>query len=459
METAQRLSDNGRYAELLKLMAELPKEQLTEKLLYLQAIAFIGTSRMEEARLLLHRLIAEDTQYPYVYLALAAVYEKLGEKEKAVYFYKIAARYRPTYREAQRRIESIGILDEIGEQTARVISIRPYKSDITFNDVVGLEKVKKRLFTKVVLPLKRADLYKEYNVEMGTGILLYGAPGNGKTYLARAIAGETNAYMMEVRQDQVLGEFFGVTEKNLLRIFDQARNNAPCIIFFDEFEVLAGKRSNYGGSDEHGGTSGLKMAVNSLLQQMDGMKKNPEGIFIIGATNRPWDIDPAVKRGGRMENSFYIPTPAYAERLQAFRYNLQGRKVSKAIDYNRLARATINYSQADIKKICRDAFDAPIAEKHLNGTDRPMAMGDLLSAIRESPNTVEQWYMNARKELIGSFDFEQVDSKWHRKWKSAKLEPQEMNEYKELIKDVIANTRTGTAVMNQARRLWSSYLF
>lgn len=456
-QAQEEVANQERWERALRDFDAIPKEQLTEEQIRRKAVALIGLKRYTEAREDLIALAKKGTGDPYVYYYLGLVYEKQKNPGAAIYFYRQSAKYEATAAVSKKKLYELSMEQEVDEASARVIQIKPFKSEISFKDVAGLEKIKERLFQKVILPLKRPDLLKKYGRRMNNGILLYGSPGGGKTYIAKAIAGEADAYMLVPGINQILGEFFGTSEKNLRVIFDQARNYAPCIIFFDEFDAIAGKRSSYGGSDEHGGTSSMKQIVNSLLTEMDGMAGKSEGIYIVATTNRPWDIDPGVKRSGRIGEMLYFKPPSLPERVEAFKYHLKNKRIQN-INYQKLARATDGYSQSDIATICENATDIPILHEYKTNQEGSTTMAHLLLTIAKTPNTIDSWYLQARKELIGTYDTEIVDKKTIKKWKSAKLESQEQNEYREMIKDIKARTSPTAMALHKAKRMLSVYL-
>ena len=407
-EMIEELIEKEQYKEALDAIKLIPEADIDDPTIFNGAICKISLEDIDGAIKDLMVMVRNGSAFPYTDYVLGQLYEKKGDNAKAQFYYKHGMRHKETFEDAKKAYDYLYQQREIDEESAKIIELKPFKSTTTFKDVIGLDAIKRKLYVKVILPLRKPELYTEYGRDLSSGIILDGPSGSGKTLLARAIAGESDSYMIVVKIHQVEGEFVGVTEKNVHQLFEQARVNAPCIIFIDEFEVLGGKRSAYSGSDEHGGTSVLKQAVNALLEEMDGIEKNPEGIMLITATNRPWDIDPALKRPGRLENSIYVPAPTYIERFASFKFRLAARKVSKDINMARLARATDGFTQADIRKICNDAAEIPILEKFEKGIDKPIRMADLLKTIRNAKPSLNAWYMQARKELIGRYDTQMV---------------------------------------------------
>lgn len=859
--------DKGDYNGALNAYNALEKPTDEDK--FFTAVCYSGLKDYDKSIALLTEMRRQQSEYPYIDFALASLYEKKKDYDKSAYFYKQAMKHKETYDDARDAYGFVSQQKELDDDSDKLMELKPFKSSTTFADVVGLEDVKKKLFAKMIYPLQHPEAVKEYGKDFNSGILLYGSAGNGKTMLARAIAGETKGYMIVAQIRKLEGQYVGITEKNIGTLFQQARMNAPCIIFIDEFDVLGGKRSGYGGSDEHGGclignerillgdgtikkikdfgdthlqkinvpvyqgfvgthrnacdasvfhhyknkeiieittesgksikgtpnhpllvgvnkypndsnwhnirerwndewkpleniqigdkvkvihqykctqktyiktnfkevqsrrpnhkvslnrmelpkyvtpelgaflgynigdgwitkyqigaifaddekdlipqyetiikktfkaqprttlrlpnpnyihtcngkiirskqsvtniilnsidlvknlsflntkevpqlifssndevvseflkwlftadgsvnlshdkrngktrpritltsvniellrdvqmlllrwgiqakiiesikykrgdlrinrgrdvilfkekigfackkkivklegyvkyidnydrhfknkiyekvvsvkhldrqdvydievpqshrfiangmvshnTSTLKQAVNALLEEMDGIEKNPEGIMLICATNRPWDIDPALLREGRLGTSIYLRPPNYKERIASFKYNLSKKhRVSKHINYGRLARATDGYSQADIKAIANEAAELAMMHKFSSGKDVEISMGKLLLAIRNYTSSSANWFFDAKKELIGSYQTQIIDKKKHQTWKSAKLEPEEMVRYKELIKDINRNAKSkGQMRMKELMRKFALYIF
>lgn len=278
------------------------------------------------------------------------------------------------------------------------------------------------------------------------------------TYLVNAIAGETNSNVIIARINEIVDMYAGNTEKNMHAIFEQARKNTPVIIFFDELDALGVKR---GGGDEGGGGGGqnyMRMAVNQFLQELDGVEANPEGIFVIGATNQPWDIDPALKRSKRFGESIYVPPPNYASRKSAFRYNTRKMPIGR-ISFGRLARATMGFSQADISEICDKAALIPAAEEDRTGKRRKIRMSDFLRMIKTHGGTLDEWYAMVRKDIISKREVTTVDGKKQETVKEGKLSPEEKQRYKRMVKDVKRNSNAFWIFVKKFMRAFALNVF
>ncbi|XP_037481093.1 cell division cycle protein 48 homolog [Triticum dicoccoides] len=221
---------------------------------------------------------------------------------------------------------------------------------VSWEDVGGLEDVKRELQETVQYPVEHPEMFEFFGMEPSRGVLFYGPPGCGKTLLAKAIARECKANCISVKGPELLTMWFGESESNVRDLFDKARQSAPCVLFFDELDSIAVKRGNSVG--DAGGTS--DRVLNQLLTEMDGINAK-KTVFVIGATNRPDIIDPALLRPGRLDQLIYIPLPDEASRLQIFKSCLRRSPLSRRVNLPDLARSTAGFSGADITEICQRA--------------------------------------------------------------------------------------------------------
>jgi len=267
------------------------------------------------------------------------------------------------------------------------------KPDITFKEVADLAKAKEEINKSVVYPIKNPALAKKFGKEIGGGILLYGPPGCGKTYVAKAAAGECSASFFNVKITDIISGAPGESEKKLHAIFERASRNTPAIVFFDEIDALAGRRESSAGSD--------RRLVNQFLSEMDGFK-SIKGIMIIGSTNSPWDVDPALRRAGRFTEQIFLPAPDHATRIDIFKIHTKSRPVSSDVDFDGLAAITEGYSSADIKAVCDHALEIPWEEAYHCGVERSASMDDFVRTIKERKSSLPAWYMLAEKEVLNS---------------------------------------------------------
>lgn len=237
--------------------------------------------------------------------------------------------------------------------------------DVHWDDVGGLEDVKRELHETVQYPVEHADKYIKFGMSPSKGVLFYGPPGCGKTLLAKAIANECGANFISIKGPELLTQWFGESEANVRELFDKARAASPCILMFDEMDSIAKTRGSGGaGSSEAG-----DRVINQILTEIDGVgaRKN---VFVIGATNRPDILDPAVIRPGRLDQLIYIPLPDLKSRTAIFQAALRKAPVDPEIDVEVLARSTHGFSGADISEICTTASKLAIREAILSAEER-----------------------------------------------------------------------------------------
>uniref|UniRef100_A0A0K8T6W1 AAA+ ATPase domain-containing protein n=1 Tax=Lygus hesperus TaxID=30085 RepID=A0A0K8T6W1_LYGHE len=237
--------------------------------------------------------------------------------------------------------------------------------NVTWEDIGGLTTVKTELQELVQYPVEHPEKYLKFGMQPSRGVLFYGPPGCGKTLLAKAIANECQANFICIKGPELLTMWFGESEANVRDIFDKARAAAPCVMFFDELDSIAKSR---GASVSDAGGAADRV-INQILTEMDGInvKKN---VFIIGATNRPDIIDPAILRPGRLDQLIYIPLPDEKSREMIFQAKLSKSPIAPDVDIKYLARVTQGYSGADLTEICQRACKIAIrqsieAEQHM----------------------------------------------------------------------------------------------
>jgi len=229
--------------------------------------------------------------------------------------------------------------------------------NVTWEDIGGLEGVKQELKETLQYPMEHPELFKKFNMQPSKGVLFYGPPGCGKTLLAKAIANECQANFISIKGPELLTMWFGESEANVREIFDKARAAAPCILFFDELDSIARAR----GSSSGDGGGAADRVINQILTEMDGVGQK-KSVFIIGATNRPDIIDPAIMRPGRLDQLIYIPLPDHKSRYSVLKSVLRKSPISKDVDLNFMAEKTHGYSGADLTEICQRACKNAIRE-------------------------------------------------------------------------------------------------
>jgi transitional endoplasmic reticulum ATPase len=224
-----------------------------------------------------------------------------------------------------------------------------FKKDnrVTYEDIGGLEKQIQRIREMIEMPLKYPEVFRRLGIEAPKGLLLFGPPGTGKTLIARAVANETDAYFTHINGPEIINKFYGESEARLREIFDTASNNAPSIIFLDEIDAISPKRESVNGDVE-------KRVVAQLLALMDGLKDRGQ-VIVIGATNIPNAIDPALRRPGRFDREIEIGIPDQKGRLQILQVYTRDMPLDDSVDLERLAELTHGYVGADLQSLCREA--------------------------------------------------------------------------------------------------------
>jgi len=236
--------------------------------------------------------------------------------------------------------------------------------NVSWADVGGLENVKQELKEMVQYPVEHPEMFTKFGMNPSRGVLFYGPPGCGKTLLAKAIANECQANFVSIKGPELLTMWFGESEANVRDIFDKARAAAPCVLFFDELDSLARARGSSSGDSGAG-----DRVANQLLTEMDGMGGKKD-VFIIGATNRPDIIDPAIMRPGRLDQLIYIPLPDFGSRLSIFKAVLRKTPVAPDVNFDVMASMTNGFSGADITEICQRACKLAIRESIMRDMQR-----------------------------------------------------------------------------------------
>jgi len=247
-------------------------------------------------------------------------------------------------------------------------------SDVTWDKIGGLKEVKKIIEQNVIKAIQKPEVFKQMGIKPARGILLYGPPGTGKTLIAKAIANECGANFIAVKGPELRSKWFGESEEKIRFIFETARRHAPCIIFLDEVDSLMPAR----GKDISGITDSI---VNQFLSEMDGVEE-AEGIFVIGATNRPELIDEALLRPGRFNYQIYVPLPDEEARKEIFKIHLKKKAIAEDVKIEELVKKTKGFSGAEIAEICRLAGLKALEEVNFNKFN-PIRASHIFSAIEE----------------------------------------------------------------------------
>lgn len=338
-------------------------------------------------------------------LLLTKAYVKENSIAKAIESYKSVLKLDPKYRDAEldkvlrssapSKPKSTYDDDEDGlygfddeEDDDEDLYEFMEKPNINFSDVGGMDEIKRQIDLKIIKPLKHQDLYSAYGKKVGGGILLYGPPGCGKTFIAKATAGEIDSNFLSIGLNDILDMWIGNSERALHDVFEFARRNTPCVIFIDEIDALGANRSDLKGSAG-------RNVINQFLSELDGVSSNNEGILVVGATNAPWHLDPAFRRPGRFDRIIFVPPPDAEAREHIFNLKLKS-KPTEDIDIKTLGKKTDEFSGADIEAVIDIAVEAKLEDAFMDGVPKPLVTKDLLNALKKHNATTKEWFKSAK---------------------------------------------------------------
>ncbi|MFO0902849.1 MAG: AAA family ATPase [Pirellulales bacterium] len=370
------------------------------------AEVFSQQGKSGQALVILEDLVRRDGCPPSARVAYARLLWRGGDVPNAVAQYKLAIEHDPTAAD-EELAGQLGIGAEAAESEVVDGRVRwgeesdagKYSSPlerpaVRFRDVGGMDALKEEIGLKIIYPLKHAEMYRAYGKPIGGGILMYGPPGCGKTFLARATAGEIEANFISIGINDVLDMWIGNSERNLHEVFEQARANTPCVLFFDEVDALGGRRS-----DMHGGAG--RNIINQFLSEMDGVKSSNDGVLVLAATNAPWHVDSAFRRPGRFDRVLFVPPPDAAGRASIL-HLLCSNKPTHSIDYDQVARKTDGFSGADLKAVVDLAVESKLRDAMKTGVPKPLETKDLLAAAKSLNPTTREWFSTARNYALYS---------------------------------------------------------
>lgn len=276
--------------------------------------------------------------------------------------------------------------------TEEALPIAIERPKINFTQVGGMEGVKEEINIKIIQPLLHPDLYRAYGKSAGGGILMYGPPGCGKTHLARATAGEVRAKFLSVGIHDILDMYFGNSEQKLHQLFEMARRNRPCVLFFDEVDALGASRRDMR-------TSTGRHLINQFLAELDGANTSNDGILILAATNAPWHLDAAFRRPGRFDRILFVPPPDAPARSEILRILLRD-KPTQDLEYSKLGEKMQEMSGADLKAVIDTAVEAKLREAMKSGRPMPITTKDLQQAAKNVKPTTKEWFLTARNYAL-----------------------------------------------------------
>jgi transitional endoplasmic reticulum ATPase len=393
----------------------------------LAQVAFLQ-GRLSEAAVRAEQLIAEKPDYAPGYLLLARILVTEGEMPRARSLYDKALAMSPSLSDPglEKALQNIkpGGDETGGRKRAGVTSTGSFleasddeedddndghplggaafdlgladfeKPKLNFSHVGGMDALKEEIRMKIIYPLQHAELFKAYDKKVGGGVLLYGPPGVGKTLISKATAGEIQANFIALGLHQILDMWIGNSEKHMHEVFELARKNAPCVLFFDEVDALAADRRDLRQS------AGRNL-INQFLSEMDGADSQNDGVLILGATNAPWHIDPAFRRPGRFDRTLFVPPPDEAGRSAIIEVMAQKKPIGE-LDPRALAKKTPDFSGADLKAVFDIATEDVLTGAMRTGKVVPLTTKDLIKAAGRHKPTTKAWFESAKNYAMYS---------------------------------------------------------
>lgn len=434
---------------------------------YNRGLSYASIEEYEKAVEDFTKVIELKADFAEAYHLRGLAFEYAGNMGSAIADYEKALELNPNLTEAKTHLDSAKAKkDQEGKSeggTAGSSDIKMLqKPSMTFEDVAGMDKMKEEIREAIVYPMINPELARKYGKLGGSGILMYGPPGCGKTFITKAAAGECKAGFVNAKLSDLLDMYVGNTEKNIHKVFELARKNSPCILFFDEVDAIGGRR------DQQEGQQYMRMAVNQLLYEMDGVEANNENVLIIAATNAPWDVDPALRRSGRFSKPIYIPEPDFKSRVAILKLHAKKRPVGR-VPFFLLGMGTEGYASSDLKSLVEEAATYPwkeaffaiqkktqeymkqgielaeaeerakkeIAQRHINTSD-------FIKALGKRKSSLPPWYEQAKKQIGKQEEVTIVDGKEHKKVTESKMGPGEKEVFKFLLDQI-----------NKRNKLWN----
>ncbi|MDP0499327.1 MAG: AAA family ATPase [Verrucomicrobiota bacterium JB022] len=405
LHLVRTLQKYGRHEAALEACKEaLRVSPQNPELEHAMAQAYLQLEKRDEALVILESQEKRGVLTPAAQVTFARLLSQTTELIKAAQLYLAAKEADPSCEDAELEEELAPFLmDDPVEDRPRTEPLRegrgdaPYQIDperprITFADVGGMDAVKEDIRMKIIHPIAHADLFKAYGKAVGGGILLYGPPGCGKTYLARATAGEVKASFYTLGLHEVLDMYIGQSEKNLHEVFQQARRSAPTILFIDEVDALGANRNDL----RH---SAGRNVINQFLSELDGVESSNDGLLVLGATNAPWHLDSALRRPGRFDQIIFVPPPDEEARAAILRVMLKD-KPAENINYEAVARRTDGFSGADLKAVVERAVEQKLDEAMKKGGLVPLSTKDLEQSAKKVKPSTKEWFAAARNYAL-----------------------------------------------------------
>lgn len=399
---AELLLQAGRTDEAIRHLKEIIERNGDPECLLMLGRAYYEREEFREAARVLEQAVAKKPSAE-AYMQLSKVMFVLEQYQQAADYYHNALNLDPKLEDKEyeeklrgRNTRLKAGVSEAEPDTAFIDDDVMERPNITFQDVGGLQELKENIRMNIIYPFQNPALFRQFGKKIGGGILMYGPPGCGKTFIARATAGECNARFINIAINDILDMWLGNSEKNLHAIFELARKNTPAVIFIDELDAIGGSRQQM--RFHHS-----RMLTNQLLSELDGVASNNDEILVLGATNSPWFVDSSLRRPGRFDRILFVPPPDAQARIEILQLHLKG-KPTEAIDYARVAKGMEKFSGADIRAVCDLAADAVIQDVMKAGRMRPIRTDDLLNALKRTKPSTLEWLSTAKNYATFSND-------------------------------------------------------
>lgn len=395
MHLAESLVKLNRLEEAEVEFQEVLKLENSIKAKFGLAKIFFAKDEFSKCNVILEELVAAGNPDFDILLLHTRALVKEEEISRAIDIYQQALELKPDFTDEeldrQLRVTAFDFEDnDLDKSDPKFLQ----KPTVTFEDVGGMDNVKKEIDLKIIQPLQHPEIYKAYGKKIGGGILLYGPPGCGKTFLAKATAGQVKAKFINVSLNDILDMWIGNSEKNLHEVFEIARKNTPCVLFFDEIDALGASRSDMK-------QSGSRHLINQFLQELDGIDNDNEGVLVLGATNAPWHLDAAFRRPGRFDRIIFVPPPDEPARESIFKLKLK-EKPTDGVDYASLAKKSKDFSGADIEAAIDISIEEKLESAIEDGVPKPLSTKDLQKAIKKHRASTREWFTTAKNFALYS---------------------------------------------------------